>query len=537
MLLARGINAYFQRSFSSFDDTPKYTSDSVWELLTQDNEILDGVHTNAIPFLIEHLRRNPSRFSKALDSLRGKNSTVADWLGRLPSAVETDEYRKRAALYLAHSGPAAKPAMAVLLNIVADSEESQQMRETCGYSLCELDGLLPQYTDEISKLLLRHDVVAKQFAAEMLGLIGPKAKAAVPALLLQTTNAYTGCAVAAAFALWKIDRQTNTAIGVLTNALPGQTLIDQIGTLRRLRELAGAASPAAQAVVPLLTNTQSSVRAEAERCLAEINPAELEKAIADLNSKAPQLIEELMHNWEISSPPTSRFANILILYGDEARIVVPRLVRIIESTNELRPRIINKIDAARVLGEIGREARDAVPALLWAATNYSDWTVAPFLNALGEIGPDATNAVPLLEQVIGDPKNFYTGFAASEALLKIFPGNSKATAFLTSAESSTSFDYSSHEYIALWKARVVSESPLPALMKCIERNEARRTVAVERLGELGAEAKPAMPLIEKWLSPTNSLEDRLAAALALRRIDVEEFKRSNLPGTLGVPRR
>jgi hypothetical protein len=60
VLLVREINSYLGRNFPSYDSPPEYTSQSVWDTLKEDNETSQGLHTNAIPFLIEHLRYKPS---------------------------------------------------------------------------------------------------------------------------------------------------------------------------------------------------------------------------------------------------------------------------------------------------------------------------------------------------------------------------------------------------------------------------------------------------------------------------------------------
>jgi HEAT repeat protein len=82
-------------------------------------------------------------------------------------------------------------------------------------------------------------------------------------------------------------------------------------------------------------------------------------------------------------------------------------------------------EAAKDLGELGSEARDAVPALKKALRD-SDLFVRRFsVEALGKIGPDAKAAIPEVALAMNDEKK-EVALAAAEGLGKMGPDAVKA---------------------------------------------------------------------------------------------------------------
>jgi len=76
--------------------------------------------------------------------------------------------------------------------------------------------------------------------------------------------------------------------------------------------------------------------------------------------------------------------------------------------------------AASALGNIGPDAREAVPALVTALNDSKRDVRYEAAWALGNIGPDARDAVPALVTALNDPDAAIRRNAA-EALSKIFP--------------------------------------------------------------------------------------------------------------------
>jgi len=102
--------------------------------------------------------------------------------------------------------------------------------------------------------------------------------------------------------------------------------------------------------------------------------------------------------------------------------------------NELMKKLASKDveqrrEAAKELGDLGSEAKDAVPALKKALRD-SDLFVRRFsIEALGKIGPDAKAAIPEVALAMNDEKK-EVALAAAEGLGKMGPDAIKA---LTSA--------------------------------------------------------------------------------------------------------
>jgi HEAT repeat protein len=122
--------------------------------------------------------------------------------------------------------------------------------------------------------------------------------------------------------------------------------------------------------------------------------------------------------------------------------------------------------AAKALGEAGPEAKTAVSALAHALKD-SDLYVRRFAaQSLGEIGGDARAAVPALVNALNDPKREVVEAAAS----------------------------------ALGKMGKAGVEPLAKLVKDGSNDPEIRRKAVEALGELGADARAALPVLLDALS-------------------------------------
>lgn len=190
-------------------------------------------------------------------------------------------------------------------------------------------------------------------AAELLGRIGPAAAASTPALI-------------------RLLEDPNISEYKGYNSGMHAVVIKALGRL----------GPSAEVAVPLLikrlSDTYGDVRSAAAQALRNMGPAG-RKAIEEA---VPSFIKVLRN-------PTRSTDN-------EARLA--------------------SYDAARALGALGPDAREAVPDLMQAAQDADLRSDA--IEALGDIGPDATVAVPLLRAAVRDRYDFVRRSAA-EALEKI----------------------------------------------------------------------------------------------------------------------
>lgn len=144
-----------------------------------------------------------------------------------------------------------------------------------------------------------------------------------------------------------------------------------------------------------------------------------------------------------------------------------------------------RMQAAAALGQIGAEARKAVPALTEALTDEDESIRQWAAHALGQIGPEARSAVPALTAALRDD-NAFVRLKAAEAV---------------------------------WDLEHQDEPALPALAAALGHgNWLVVREAAFTLGKIGGRARAAVPaLVEAVKHPSG--EVRKAAAEALKKID------------------
>jgi HEAT repeat protein len=187
---------------------------------------------------------------------------------------------------------------------------------------------------------------------------------------------------------------------------------------------------------------------------------------------------------------------------------IPALIRALEDEDpDMR------VAAANALGEIGPEAMEAVPALVWAALEDEDRDVRSVaVWALGGIEPEV--AISVLSRVLedGDPDQVRTS-----AILGLRQSKGEAVPALIRALEDKDPDMRIAAVEVLgWIGPEVAEA-VPVLIRVLEDDadpRVRESAAYE-LGYMGSEAVPAL---------TRALEDedpgvRSAAAEALEQIE------------------
>ncbi len=147
-----------------------------------------------------------------------------------------------------------------------------------------------------------------------------------------------------------------------------------------------------------------------------------------------------------------------------------------------------RVEAAREIGDLGEQAKAAVPALVEALGDPAAPMRKAAAAALGSIGAPA--AVPALTKALRDP-DAKVRWQAAEALGQIGPKASAA---------------------------------VPELVTVLQGKDVpMRSVAADALGAIGWEARAAIPTLKEALKdPEQGV--RLTAATALLRVDVREAK-------------
>jgi HEAT repeat protein len=425
-------------------------------------------------------------------------------------------------------------------------------------------GLVPNYL----AWLRSHDLEVQIEGAVFLGSVGPQAKIAVPELLEAANGTNGRLRQVAASALWSIDRQTNIALKVFTSGLQSTNYTSRQIALSHLRQMGAAAKDAGPMILAALQDPDSSVRRDAEVTLRDIAPELLVANAQAMNQQKSSNVARLVRTIQTGDFKERYNAlEALPVFGPDAK---PAVAALIEALNAPAPSLpgnfgsiaqMNSRRAAGIaLGEIGPEARAAVPALMGLVKNPRDGYSAVYCQALGRIGPEAKEALPVLEDALRDEDRGIR-FAAADALTRIVPTTaSNAVATLRGlqhdpelakvwvannglARLTDQLDFnnpSSRHFrlcasASLWRLGLEKESPAPALLAELSNKNYPDRTFIEMLGDLGPDARSALPALIKFLSPDVFIGNRRAAAIAIRKIDPAEAERLGLPGILGEP--
>jgi serine/threonine protein kinase len=172
--------------------------------------------------------------------------------------------------------------------------------------------------------------------------------------------------------------------------------------------------------------------------------------------------------------------------------------------------------AAEALGNMGGQARAAVPSLIGLLGDQQEvvrWRTA---EALGKIGPDAVRAVPALVRTLSG-----TGLPATEAAKALGrigpPARESVPALATGLGSS---DVYFRREIAKALARMGGDAApaVPALTGALrDKDKVVRLEAVKALGRVGGAARPAVPALTAATRDSDDLVKR-AAVQALEQV-------------------
>ncbi len=406
---------------------------------------------------------------------------------------------------------------------------------------------------DLIKLLHRDWEEDACVGADLLASIGPKAKPAIPALLGELPHHSYAFSNAVAGALWKIDRQTNFALSVLTNELRPLRNLNNEYVLHNLRDMGPAAKPAAPLLVPLLQDSNRAARIAAADALREIDPGLYDTELDGINRHFATNLPALIQMLQGTQNDRTAALEALVVYGPDALPALPAILQVLQKAVAARSELDVR-DAAYVIAEMGPEASAAVPALR-AALPGSGWHYGPFVvcRALANIGPSASAAAPVLSSLAIRPsvkplsrqKNnrdqpFFSAGAAA-ALARITPESKTNLMPILTNLANFSVPDSDEGFpqitfpakVALWRLGLEKEPPISELM--LPSDNWQALVAVELLGDIGPSARAALPYLERNANSDDDIRLRRAAAIAIRKIDAEEATRLHLPGILARP--
>lgn len=300
------------------------------------------------------------------------------------------------------------------------------------------------------------DATMRAATAEILGHIGPAAKDAVPALIV---------------ALNDEDEEVRDRVKLALGEIKDTRAIEPLLATFRQQRKRGDAEDAA------------------EESLIRIGPAAIPALIKALENDAPEVKESA--------------ARVLGKMGSDAKEAVPVLISLINDEDENLSRTV-----IMALGEI-KDARAIKPLIDTFYRNPSSENVAPI--ALGKIGSEA---IPPLVEKLKEEKAIVRNFSAS-ALGEIGPAAKVAVPSLIAMLKDP--DVRTQAIRALGKIKDKEAlQPLLALLKQKPLPEG----VIEALGEIGPDAKAAVPLLESMVWEDNH---HAAAITAWKKISPESM--------------
>jgi HEAT repeat protein len=207
----------------------------------------------------------------------------------------------------------------------------------------------------------------------------------------------------AADLLEKMGPRAEAAVGVLTEALKVPNFHAVSGAVRAL----GAIGPGAKPAVPALRGIAAGrgpLRGWSKHLVGGV-VLQAHCALARITGQAKPHVDVLARALEGTGQTPFLAAGLLGKMGSKAKAAVPALTAAAKKPNGFA--------ALGALGKIGPDAAPAVPALIELAKSGSQFQRAAAVQALGEIGPAAKQAVPVLAGALEHP---LLRAAAAEAL-------------------------------------------------------------------------------------------------------------------------
>jgi HEAT repeat protein len=540
---------------------------------------IDPTRTDAVPLLADALD-NPAA-TEALGAIGpGARTAVPALIAALKprkGGENNDLLRAGARYALARIGP---PAVRELIAALKDNNEgvASAAAEALGW-------ILPPQKAAVGPLreAMKRDKAQAGAFALALGQLGPVARDAVADLtaLLADADARPQAAVA----LVRIDpEQVAKVVPLLIEDLKGQEPKRRQGAVTALANLGGAAQPAAAALAqrikdPELTGAvQMALRGMGTGAmpvlgglLKDPNP-ELRRfafdALARIGPAARDAVTPLLGALRDPDPRTrSAAAQILEGIGPDARAAIPYLIEsLMDPHGEVRA------TAASALGHFGPDAKEArLPLRECLLDPDKDVRYAAAL-ALGRIDPTYVEAVPNLRDTLHDaypgPRlaaidslarieparikdtvpilialsqapDYLTRFKAVEGLVELAPEEAKtAVPMLDGALNDVDPDVRHRAARLLERIerpkndqektpeyqRVLRRIVLALAASLRDRDPAARAAIAHALGELGAKAREASPMLVILLHDGEPAV-RKEAAGSLRSIDPQTAKR------------
>jgi HEAT repeat protein len=304
---------------------------------------------------------------------------------------------------LAEIGPPAKNAAPALLKIAGDEERGL----VGSFIVIALGNMGSGIVDDLRNALADNTVPRRRVAAEALGLIGPKANAATPALAGCLKDGDEQVRLQVAKSLGKIGPDAKEAMPMLRSALKDAAISVRLETALALWRI-DPAELQLPVVLDTLNDPSAQVRGDACRILGTIGPAAngaraaLDKTLADKESSVRQQGAEALGR--LGSGAAASALAVQKLFADDEALV--------------------RITAALAYWRITSEANKALEVLAKGLKDDDRLVKKMTIQNIGDMGAAAQPLVPTLTDIAHEDDGNLRE-AARNALKKIDPGAAK----------------------------------------------------------------------------------------------------------------
>jgi HEAT repeat protein len=397
--------------------------------------------------------------------------------------------------YLAETGEACVPAMTEAL-------ANAKTRHWACLVLGEVGAPAKGAVAELTKALKDKDPEVRLQAAVALAEIGPSSLTAAKELIVVADDPEAGVRFGAIYALGKLGAKD--ASTVLEKHVKSESAFLKMISAWALAKIhpdnAEQQASALDLILKSIKDKDPGVRRGAVMALYELKAppekvaevlhaaladgdpavqANVAEAYASLGAKIAPRAGERLKDKELKGLALM----ILRRLGPDGAAAVPNLI---DALKDEDPGFRKEV--AFTLAGVGPAAAKAVPALVAVAESDADSRAAACY-ALGRIGPAAKDAAPMLRKNLASEDRMLK-FASVWALLQILPEDAS-----------------------------IKPTAVPILSAVLENapHDMVRVQAAVALGDLGAAAKPALPMLKRLLDDSNPLV-RQAAEEATKKI-------------------
>ncbi len=416
----------------------------------------------------------------ALHSVHAPRELILSHMPKiLKAATPTDA--AAAVMTLSELGEAAVPGLCAALND----------NDACYWAALALGEIGPKAkaaVPALGKLLTHKDPEVRMQVLMTLGQIGPAAKPLTGEIIeILDSDEEASVRYAAAYALGMIGDSAE-ATPALAKVLDSKDPFLRVASAWALLRLTKGRTPvlrrAIRIVLDGLQSDNADVRVAAARALADPDVPQ------DVMVPA---FRAAMQGLRANHP--EKIMPIVDALGTLGKKVVPACIRALEQKRPLR------FYALQVLIRVGPDAAESIPVLVDTLNDDDAAMRREALYALGAIGPDSAKVTEKIVACLSD-SDAEVRYAACYALGKIGPGASAALPTLAKLRDS---DDEFMDIASVWASLKIApedaqlkKTAVQYLIKALsDVREQVRIEAAYTLGELGAVAKPATDALKK----------------------------------------